>query len=226
MTTAWTLNAGQLAAMAAQRVQMVGEGETLTGYRWTVWMNHANGLLKLLQTQGPNQWRRTTQTVTLVSGTKTYTLSPRPDKVHLVVYTDANSRDRPLARWNYNQYEILPYKSQTGSIVMYVEDRQLSSTTLTFWPVPDDTAATGSVRVSYERVINTITSPSDALDIPDEWMDCLADLSGARLASSFRVENPSAQLVLERGENSLQQLLGYDREDAVWFTFDDPSYTP
>jgi hypothetical protein len=217
MAISWTKSAGELATMACQRVQMLGTGQTATGHVWSVAKDHMNGFLKLLQTQGPNEWRKASQPVTLVDGTATYTLDPRPDSVEVVLYRDAQSRDRPMVRWNRNQYQNIPYKSSTGLPVMYLEERGISSTTLTMWPVPDASAALGTLVVDYERVINDVVNPSDALDIPQEWVDGFADIIGARMASSFNLANPSVEEVKARAAGALDSLLGYDREEDITF---------
>lgn len=215
MSISWSLTAGELALMACQRVQMAGDGETITGHRWSVFKGHINGFLKILQTQGPNEWRKAQQSVTLVAGTATYTLTTRPDKVAMVLYRDANSRDRPMVRWNRNQYLQIPYKTSQGLPIQYMIDRGISSTTLTLWPVPDTSAALGTLVVDYERVINDVSSPSDAMDVPQEWLDGIADVMGVRMATSFRLENPSVAEVRERATGALNELLGYDREESV-----------
>ena len=220
MTITWTMTAGELALSAAQRIQMKGSGSTLSAHEWTIAKDHMNGFLKLLQTQGPNEWRKAQQSVTLVASTATYTLTTRPDNVAVVLYRDANSRDRPMKRWNRNQYLNIPYKTSTGLPVMYLINRGVSSTTLTLWPVPDASAALGTLVVDYERVINDVVNPSDALDLPQEWLDGFADIIGARLASSFRIENTSAKKVEERATSAMNELLGYDREEDVTFVFE------
>lgn len=215
MTITWTKTAGELADMACQRVQMIGSGQSVSGHLWTVFKDHLNGFLKLLQTQGPSEYRKAQQTVTLVAGTATYTLTTRPDKVEMVLYRDANSRDRPMVRWNRNQYLLIPYKTSQGLPIQYMITRGISSTTLTLWPVPDTSAALGTLIVDYERVFNDVSSPSDALDVPQEWTDAMADVLAMRMASSFRIENPSVETVKERAAAAMNELLGYDREESL-----------
>lgn len=199
---------------------MAGAGETLPAHVWSVAKDHMNGFLKLLQTQGPNEWRKAQQSVTLVASTATYTLTTRPDKVAVVLYRDANSRDRPMKRWNRNEYLNIPYKTSTGLPVMYLIERAVSSTSLTLWPVPDASAALGTLVVDYERVINDVSLPADALDLPQEALDPFTDILAARLATSFRIENRSAEEVKQRAVGAMNEFLGYDREESVTFVFE------
>lgn len=219
MTITWTKTAGEVAKAAGQRITMIGQGQALSGHQWDVARDHLNGVLKLLQTQGPSRWRRALQTVSLVSGTATYTLSPRPDAVKSVYHRNAAAQDFLLQEWNYDDYERLPVKTTTGRPTIYALDRQIAQTTLTLWPVPDTSAAAGSLRVSYERVINDVATPDDALDVPQEWLDGVIDVLASRLASSFRLENESVQKVEARAAGSLAELLGYDRDRSIRFVF-------
>jgi hypothetical protein len=179
-----------------------------------------NGFLKLLQTQGPNEWRKAQQSVTLVASTATYTLTTRPDKVAVVLYRDANSRDRPMKRWNRNEYLNIPYKTSTGLPVMYLIERAVASTSLTLWPVPDANAALGTLVVDYERVINDVSLPGDVLDLPQEALDPFTDILATRLATSFRIENRSAEEVKQRAVGAMNEFLGYDREEDITFVFE------
>lgn len=220
MAITWTKNAGELVDAALRRVQMLGDGQSASGHMWSVARDHLNGLLKLLQTQGPNEWRRALQTVALTSGTGTYTLSPRPDRVKQVYHRNASGQDFHLNVWNYDDYERLPVKTTTGRPTVYTINRQRTATTITLWPVPNADAAAGSLRVSYERVIEDVDVPTDAVDVPQEWLDTLIDLVGARTAASFAVGGTqTATEARERGMSSLEAVLGYDREPFVQFVF-------
>jgi hypothetical protein len=217
MSITWTLTAGGLVIEAAQRIQMLGQGQSLSAYQLSRGLSHLNALQKLLQTQGPSQWRRANQTVTLVQGQASYTLSPRPDRVRGAFYQEAASREIIMGRWNYDEYDMLPTKTQQGRPVVYTVDRQRANTSIIIWPTPDATAATRTIRVSYDRVMEDVTDGSSEIDVPQEWLDCVADVVGGRLAVDFRIENPSAQEVKQRGATSLAEVLGSDREESITF---------
>ena len=220
MTITWTKDAGTLVDDALRRVQMLGDGQSASAHVWSVARDHLNSLLKLLQTQGPNEWRRALQTVALVAGTASYTLSPRPDRVKQVYHRNTASQDFWLNQWNYDDYERLPVKTATGRPTIFTLDRQRSATTIYLWPVPDTTAAAGSLRISYERVMEDVSDRADIVDVPQEWLDTITDLVGARTADSFNVGDKSpAMAAKERGLASLEAVLGYDREPSIRFVF-------
>lgn len=221
MAITWTKNAGELVDAALRRVQMLGQGQTATAYQWTIARDHLNGLLKVLQTQGPNRWRRALQTVTLVSGTASYVLATRPDAVKQVYHRNSAGQDFWLNEWNYDDYERLPIKTTTGRPTIYTLDRQRTATTIYLWPVPDATAAAGSLRISYERVMEDVDATSDIVDVPQEWLDTLIDLVGARTGKSFALDTVPVREATARGEASLNEVLGYDREPSIRFVIGD-----
>lgn len=222
MTISWTMTAGQLADNSARRVQMLGSGQQLSGHRWNEWLGHANGFLKLLQTQGPNEWRRAEQTVDLVAGTASYVLNPRPYKVHdIIQLRDASGRDMPVQRWNQDTYRMIPYKASQGMPACFVVNRQVASTTLTLWPVPNTLIAASSLIVPYDRVIEDVTSRDTAMDLPQEWMDGVTDILGVRLAGSFNLQNAAVAAAKERASVAINELLGEDHDHSITFVFDD-----
>jgi hypothetical protein len=217
MAITWTLTAGQAVEEAARRIVMIGEAQNLSAYQLARGLAHMNALLKLLQTQGPNEWRRTSQSVYLIQGQASYALSPRPDKIRDCFYVETDTREVIMGRWNYDDYDLLPTKTQQGRPTVYTVDRQRTATNLVIWPTPDATAAARTIRVSYDRVMEDVATTADIIDVPQEWLDTVVDNVGGRLATDFRIENASAQEVKARAANSLEALLGHDSEEFITF---------
>lgn len=201
---------------ALKRVQIVGNGETASAYLWTIARDHMNGLMKLLITQGPSEWRRATQTPTLVASQAYVTCSPRPDRVMRVYYRNTAGFDLELQQWNMDDYDRIPVKTSTGRPTVFAVDRQVSTTTIYLWPVPDATIAAGTLRVSYERVPEDIVNTTDTLDLPQEALDVFIDLIGGRTGQSMNLgDRPAVVAALERGGNNLNEILGYDRGHSI-----------
>lgn len=184
MSISLTKTAGEVVDEALQRVQMIGDGQTASAYQWSVAKSHMNGLLKLLVTQGPSEWRRATQTPTLVADQAYVTCDPRPDRVMRVYYRNTSGFDLEMQQWNMDDYDRIPVKTSTGRPTIFAVDRQRTSTTIYLWPVPDDTIALGTLRVSYERVPEDVVNTSDIVDVPQEALDIMIDLVGARTAQT------------------------------------------
>jgi len=218
MSISLTYTAGEFVDEALKRVQILGDGQTASAYQWTIAKSHINGLLKLLVTQGPSEWRRATQTPAMVAAQAYVTCSPRPDRVHRVYYRNTAGFDLELQQWNMDDYDRIPVKTSTGRPTVFAVDRQRTSTTVYLWPVPDATVAAGTLRISYERVPEDVSLTSDILDIPQEWFDTLMDLVGGRTGQSLGVgEKPPVVAALERGSGNLNEVLNYDRGHSVRF---------
>lgn len=218
MTISLTYTAGEFVDEALKRVQILGDGQTASAYQWTLARSHLNGLLKLLVTQGPSEWRRATQTPAMTASVAFVTCSPRPDRVMRVYYRNSSGFDLELQQWNMDDYDRIPVKTTTGRPTIFAVDRQRTSTTIYLWPVPDATVAAGTLRVSYERVPEDVVNTSDIVDIPQEAFDVMMDLVGGRVGQSLGVgERPPVAAALQRGAGNLTEFLGSDRGYSLRF---------
>jgi hypothetical protein len=96
-----------------------------------------NLLLLEWQNRGLNLWTINEQTVSVVSGTATYTLATDTIDIVEAVLRDTNNQDVPIARVGINTYSSIPDKTLTGTPrQMYIE-RLATSTRITLYPVPD-----------------------------------------------------------------------------------------
>ncbi len=221
MAIDWTRTATEVATDAYTRVSMLGANQSLSAYQFDVAKTHLNGMLKHLQTYGENQWRRTDQTVSMVQGQAAYVLNPRPDTIRNAFHVDANARELEMGRWNYDDYDRLPVKTQQGRPTVFTVDRQRTATNLVIWPTPDAANAALTLRVSYDRVMEDITSPTSIVDVPQEWLDTVIDELGQRCAATFRIENASVALVRQRAQAGMLDILGHDAEETILFTVGD-----
>lgn len=218
MSISLTYTAGEFVDEALKRCQILGDGQTASAYQWTIARSHINGLLKLLVTQGPSEWRRATQTPAMTAAVAYVTCSPRPDRVHRVYYRNASGFDLELQQWNMDDYERIPVKTSTGRPTIFAVDRQRTSTTIYLWPVPDATIAAGTLRVSYERVPEDVVNTGDIVDVPQEAFDVLMDLVGGRTGQSLGLaDKSSVSTALERGAGNLNEFLSYDRPYSIRF---------
>jgi hypothetical protein len=218
MSISLTYTAGEFVDEALKRCQILGDGQTASAYQWTIARSHINGLLKLLVTQGPSEWRRATQSPAMTASVAFVTCNPRPDRVHRVYYRNSSGFDLELQQWNMDDYDRIPVKTSTGRPTIFAVDRLRTETKIYLWPVPDATIAAGTLRVSYERVPEDVVNTSDILDVPQEWFDVFMDLVGGRTGQSLGVgERPPVAAALERGSGNLNELLGYDRGFSTRF---------
>jgi hypothetical protein len=129
---------------------LIGVGQNVNGEQIVMGMRKLTDLINLWQTQGLKLWLNVDTSITLVSGTGTYTLGPsgtvdmtKPLRVVEAYYADANGIRRPLTPLAWADYVRLSTVNQSGSINSYFVNKQQTQLSVLFWPAPDATAATG-----------------------------------------------------------------------------------
>lgn len=211
-----TMTAYEIVAAAGRRARLLREGQGPDAAMFEEGRRHLSRMLKTWTMDGANLWRDGEQTIDLVSGTSTYTLSPRAMKVRNVRLVEGGVERMPLGRWARDDYDLLPQKTQAGRPTVYVVDRLRASVQLILWPVPNN--STWDIKVGFERVIEDVTSAAEEIDAPQEWFDAVIDnlavrmgddepLLDARLLAPVRV---SAAALYEQAKS-------HDRMDAVIF---------
>lgn len=130
---------------------LLQEGQSPSGEQIVMGMRKLTDVINLYQTQGLKLWLLEDLSVTLVSGTGTYTFGPagstvmpKPLRVIEAYYMDANSVRRPLIPMAWNDYVRLSQVTQVGQLNSYFVDKQQSQLSVFFWLIPDAVAATGT----------------------------------------------------------------------------------
>ena len=130
------------------------------------------------QNRGLNLWTIEAGTLSLISGTATYTLPT--DTVDLVEHqirtgTGVNQVDTNLTRVSVSTYAQQSAKNSTGKPTQIFIQRLSGSTTVTLWPVPD---SSDTYTLSYYRIagIDGISSGIDGTTtsfVPPRFVPCL-----------------------------------------------------
>lgn len=219
----FTMTAQEVVTQALARIGVLGEGETASALQYATAQTELNLLLKSIQMAGTGLMRRAEQTVSLTTAAATptgvYTLATRPASVINARFAVDGVERRPLTEWDREDYDAAPIKSQTGAPMIYVVDRQRTATTLTFWPIPDETSGeTWTVIVSYERVPESVTAPTEEVDVAQEQLDALIDALAVTQISIYGVAGTAeAQMVLARTGVKMDTALNHDRRGSVRF---------
>lgn len=215
----YTLTAQEIITQALARIGILGEGETASNSQYATALVELNLLLKSIEMAGTGLMRRAEQTVSIVDGTATYTLNPRPAQVINVRFAIDAVERRPLTEWDREDYDAAPVKSNTGAPVVFVVDRQRADTTLTLWPIPDvPSGETWTLKVSFERVPESVTGPTEEVDVAQEQLDALIDALAVTQISIYGVAStPEAQLVLQRAGAKVDFALNFDRRGSIRF---------
>lgn len=201
-----------------RKLGVLGEGETSDGNKFTDALAELNRMLKSFQMTGPNLWCRAETSVTLVDGTHTYTLSPRPRTVMNMRFAIGGTERRPLSEYPREDWDRFPMKDSTGAPLTYVLDRQRTQTQVRFWPVPDFGSEVWTVPYSYERVIEDLTATTNDLDIPQEAFDLIVYSLVGRLAVDYQmVGQPHVEDCKARASVLLEAFQLFDRASGIEF---------
>ena len=221
-TTAYTMTALEIIDKAFHRLGKASEGESLTARMYSDGLSSLNLLIKgpMLGTM-EHLWTKTERSLTLVADTAAYVLTPKPGRVtsvrrRLTVGTDYT--DIPLYEMSRQEYFDMPVKTSSPSIpVNWYYDPQSTTGTLYLWPAPSSQSITDgySLQLTYLRRIEDMTSTSDELDMPQEWIDGVVWLLADSLETEYPVNDPRLAQKIERYSREAKGLLkAWDTETA------------
>ena len=214
-TIAFSNTAQQLIDAALRKIGVLGEGEVSSGNQYTDAQQELNYMLGTWGMVGPNLWTCAEGTpIPLISGTATYTLSPRPREVANVRFAVNGVEQRPMTEFDRQDWDMFPQKAQPGAPLRYVVDRQRTSTTLTFWPIPNQTGV-WTAPYSFERVFQDVTEPAQDIDVPAEWLETVMVNLASRLADDYTLSGPNVDRVRDRATKLYELAMNSDRRGDV-----------
>lgn len=209
----FSLNARDLCKFALRKIRVVGNAEDMAPEDAVTARQELNLMLKGLQLEAPSLWRQTDGAVTLVAGTASYVLAPRPFRVIEARYRSAAGVDIPMCSLVRQEYIDLPLKASQGVPTSYYVDYQRGAATLHVWPVPA-AVTTETIQYTYQRVFEDLDSLNNDIDIPQEYLETVGYQLAARLSETYGKDEPR---VLQRAEYLLEIAAQADREDFVQF---------
>ena len=170
-------SADRIITLAMRDAGYLQEGDLPTADQYVENLLRLNDLINLWQTQGLKLWLQYDLTVPLVAGQATYSLGPggsvnmtKPMRVlDSSYYIDTNDVKRPLTPLSRDDYNRLSNVTQTGAINSFFVDKQQLQLVVTFWLVPDATAAAGSVVLLIQQQVAQVAAITDAMNFPQEW---------------------------------------------------------
>lgn len=155
---------------------LLQEGESPNGEQLAKYSRKLRDLIKVEQTQGLKLWLNVDTSVTLVAGTATYTFGPtgtvvmtKPMRVIDAYYADSTLNRRPIFALGRAEYDQLSQITQQGQVTQYFVDKQQSLLSVSFWLVPDATAAAGTVHLVLQSQVISFTGLTETMNFPDEW---------------------------------------------------------
>jgi hypothetical protein len=197
-TTTFNFNALEAITKAFHRLGKASEGEALSARMYDDGRSSLNLLLKAIGAE-EHLWTKTETTVTLVSETAAYALTPKPLRV-LSVRRDDGTSEIPLNEMARQDYFNQPNKTDSPSTpVSWYYDPQATTGTLYVWPAPASASATlYTLNLTVLRRIEDIISANDDIDAPQEWQQGLIWLLANDLETEYPVNDGRLAQKIER----------------------------
>ena len=155
---------------------LIQEGDTVNGEQIVTGLRKLTDIVNLWQTQGLKLWLNTDLPVTLVAGTGTYTFGPlgsvlmtKPLRVIDAWYATSGGIRRPLIPLARTDWIRLSQISYSGAINSYFVDKQATQLSVSFWLLPDATAAAGIAHLLVQSQVTNPISVTETMNFPIEW---------------------------------------------------------
>jgi|TARA_R100000152_G_C6716419_1_gene143112 hypothetical protein len=161
------LDVGELIEEAYERCGL----EMRTGYDAKTARRSLNLMFADWANRGLNLWTVKQATVSVSSGTASYTLvdSTVVDLLE-VVLRNSSGTDFTLTQMSRSEYLRIPNKTSTGQPSQYFFDRQVTPT-ITLWSTPDDSY---TLVFYYVRRIEDADALVNTTDAPFRFLPCMA----------------------------------------------------
>lgn len=213
--TTFDLTARKVVTRALRLMAVLPADETPTASDMALGIEELNVLLKSWQINGPDLWRQTEGSLTLLANTASYTLATSPHRV-IDCRLRRNGIDLPMELLTRQEYFEMPLKTATGVPTQYYPDIERYGVTLYIWPLL--AAVSGeTIEYTYQRRYFDVTSADETLDLPQEYLGIISTNLAAAMAPAFGIDDTK---LVERGAALLAQAQAADREPVVRFSPD------
>lgn len=96
------------------------------------------------------------------------------------------SQEINLGQWNLDDYSNMPNKTQGGQITNWYQQRDVSVPVLYVWPTPNQQAKYDTLVCWATQYLDTVSSVTQALDLPARWYDAITAEVARRLCRSLK----------------------------------------
>ena len=211
--------AGRVIRMAFKDAGLIQDGDEPNGEQLADALMRLSDMINLWQTQGLKLWLMSDLSVTLVAGTGTYTLGPagstvmvKPMRVISAYFLNTSNVRTPLLPLSWDEYTRLSQTTTSGAINSYFVDKQQTQLAVSFWNVPDTTAATGTAHLIIQNQATDPVALTDNVGFPMEWAIAL------RWGLADEIATGQPQAIMDRCEKKAkayrEALEDWDVEDT------------
>lgn len=216
-TTSISFSTNELIAEAFDVIGVGSEGEPLTADMYRRGTNSLNLMIMSWNAQ-EDLWRHTQRTITPITDTAAYDLSPKPMRVLSARRKQLlGGYETPMTEWSRQEYLDMPNKLTSPSTpVNFYYDPQRDTGTLYLWPAPSSAVSpTISVIVDELRPMFLMDTSANTLDFPIEWQLTVVYNLASILMDKYPVNDAATQTrILTRAAALYADLKAWDNEPA------------
>lgn len=164
-------------------------------------------------------WLRTERSVTLIAGTVSYALTPKPMRViECRRVVTSGGIETPMMEWARQTYIEQPNKAVQSIPTAFYYDPQSTAGTLYVWPAPSTaTAAAMTLKLTYLRRMDDFDGSADDADMPQEWLQTLTYALADQLALKYTTDPQRRAEIAARATLLKAELQAFDTEPASLF---------
>jgi hypothetical protein len=184
-----------------------------------------NALVGEFRTKGLQIWHRTSYTMSLTSGTSSYTIgsgqtlnTPYPIHMLQAVRLDSNSSTRiPIEIIGDFNFNLLP-TSTSGVPIQITYQPKVNLGVIKVWPEPDSYSQTYvTLALTYLRPIEYFSASTDTADFPEEWVSAIIYNLAVRMAPEYGIPLQERTLLISEAEKYLATAVDNSFEDTSLF---------
>jgi hypothetical protein len=212
----FSLTAREVVTFALRKINVCATTEDPTADDSARAMQELNLMLKGWQ-KYPSLWRLTEGSITMISATASYTLSPFPHRVTSIRYR-TGTVDTPLTWMTRGEYFDLATRTTAGAPTQYYIDFQRSAATLYVYPVLT-TVSAQTFLTTFQRKFEDIDDLANDIDVRQEWLEVVGYNLAVRIAPDFGASSTARFPVIKAmADGLLADALYDDREDRAHLT--------
>jgi len=216
MATSGTFNFNlDIDEVIQEATEMIG-GEQTLGHTPASARRSINLMLKDWQNRGILLWSTYTTLVTVITSTTTYALSDSTlDALEVVLRRD--NTDIQLQRISFEEYQLVPNKTQTGRSTQFSIKRDRDNPTIYLWPIPEN--STDILNIEGIRELEDVNKSADQnADMPKRFLPPLTCGLSYYLSMKTPGTTPDRIGMLKSNyEQLLKTAMEEDRERANLF---------
>lgn len=209
MSTSGTWNfSPEIAEICDEAFERCGvDPASLTGRHLRSARRSLNLLFSSWANRGPHLWAIDQQTFTVTASDPSYDC-PAGTIAILEMVVRRDGIDTPVFPMARDEYLAIPDKTTEGLPNRYYFNRTITTPTLTFWDVPEN--STDTIIYYRMRQLEDAGNGANTLDIPYRWQEAVTAGLASKLAEKYAPERE--QLLFQKAERAYKEAYQEDRE--------------